>query len=188
MNYFLFNIPGPWSWTTAQVANIISIISAAATVYAIWYAYARNRKQDNKINDLTIIAQELSEQNTITKLQLKDAAAPKFVIKGASIMDRFLTLTLHNEGNKATIGRSVVNFNEVIFDSYSGSIVLRNEELVFYGKPGSQKPLKDSRNYLIFEYFDIYKNPYTMGITGHGDIVTSWTYKEGLKVEVCQPG
>jgi len=150
-----------------------------ATVYAIWYAYARNRKQDKKINDLAAIAQELKDQNNITKLQLRDMAAPKFIVKEGSLSGDRLWVTLFNEGNKAKVGRRIVKSDEVSFEYSSGGIVLKNEELVFYGKAVGKKPLEDSNYYLVFEYFDIYGNSYGMGITGHGAVISSWAHFEG---------
>jgi hypothetical protein len=177
MLHLLFVIPSPWNWSTAQVANIVAVVSAAATVYAIWYAYARNRKQDKKINDLAEIARRLETQNTIHQQQydlqrqkMKSDAKPEMQKPKTSVdISAKLGIYIENKGKRAIVD----NFhfpqnNEVEFNCYA-KVIDTDESIVITGKSKTDKFLSDCNYSMFISFTDIYKNPYWIRLSGKGN-------------------
>ena len=84
----LFNLVRPWDWTEAQAANVISIVSAAATVGALWYAIVQGIKNGKKINDLAEISKQLAEQNIlqlehneIQRISIRNSIHPNLIYR-----------------------------------------------------------------------------------------------------------
>lgn len=167
----LFNIPSPWYWTTDQIANIISVVAAVATVAALWYAFYRDRKQDRKINDLSEITKKLAEQNRImseqtilTKNQMKAQGRPRFVLDNEHLENfKDYVLTLKNLGQVAYI-------DTFDFDGESKGYlepsdeVTKNDSFTFrlYNPEGWQLT---SRFYLSITLHDAYFNYYRLNVT-----------------------
>lgn len=78
--YLLFNLIRPWDWTEAQTANVISLLSAIATVGALWYAIVQGIRNSKKINDLAEISKQLAEQN---KLQIEQNEMHRISIRNS---------------------------------------------------------------------------------------------------------
>jgi hypothetical protein len=177
LNQLLFNIPTPMKWTTGQVANIIGLISAAATVAALWYAFYRNRKQDKKINDLAEITQKLAqqnglllEQNQLQKLSMKEEVRPDFVKGGASYGNSGeLTFSIRNNGYRAIVNKIDYNEDEVLFQKKSTPLVVTtNKELQFKCSIKGEKYIVNCNWGIFIHFTDIYKNPYLLTIYGTG--------------------
>jgi hypothetical protein len=180
----LFIIPSPFEWSTNQVANIIGVVSAVATVAALWYAFYRDRKQDKKISDLAVIAvrlseqnELLSEQNQITRTQLRDEAKPYFIFEGTSSYTEGLEIDFFNKGKTARIGRIQIIRDKMTY-STGGEIIPKNDTFRIFIKSATEKDINDCDYYLLVEYFDIYNNPYGMSFTFHGGIITSRQFFE----------
>lgn len=76
----LFEFLSPMGWTTSQVANIISTLSAIVTALTLLYAIKQGKENKEDIGKLATIANHLSEQNSFMKYQLKVQAKPDFMV------------------------------------------------------------------------------------------------------------
>lgn len=180
----LFEIPSPAKWSTEQVANIIAVISAIATVGALWYAIAQGIWNSKKINDLAEIAKKLSEANDLQRQQnemslqqhglqqkkLKSEARPNFSKAFISPEEPDqMQLYITNEGNRAIIERVIDQEREdsqvslafyfgVVDKGQSYSITLKSKD----------KPISECSYTLSVGYTDVYGNPYMTVIYGTG--------------------
>lgn len=179
MTFFLkFHIPPPIYWTTEQVANIIAIVSAIATVGALWYAIRQGIKNGRKINDLAAITQQLSdqnnlilEQNNLQKLAMKNEVRPNFVAGGAGTMgtEGTLKFQLINNGQKANVTSIEYKEDYVTFTKRELPVSLqKGAEMHFAGVSNYKEHITNSSWAIFIKYKDVYGNDYTFSVNGVG--------------------
>jgi hypothetical protein len=180
----LFTIPAPWKWSTDQVANIISLIAATATVGALWYAYHRDRQQDKKINDLSNIVTELAESNTIFREQtilerqkMKIHSKPNFQLVKVDKLNnnKRVEILFHNEGEIAK-NVSFESSGEVEFKYSIPEEIPANGYFQFVGITEVVGGVDNTLYVINLYYEDYFNNKYHTTIIGDkGKNTLLWT-------------
>ena len=165
----LLGIPPPSTWSTSQVANVIAIVSATATVAALWYAFFRNRQVDKRVNDLENITLKLAEQNDLLarqiKLQqqtMKHLATPSIHICKSSFLDnKSFNLILENRGSPVTIQKINADWN-IKFDSRLLPFGLQSKDTFDINGDFDQAQDKSNLEFLItIDLKDFFGNNYS---------------------------
>lgn len=176
----LLQIPNIMYWSTSQVANMIGAISAVATVGTLAYALYLERKNSKKINDLALIANELREQNRMTKIQLKQSAYPEFQFNFVKFLENEMKISLLSIGQKfitGTVADKSETFDIIPMTISDGDKV----KLVLSCKYKVHKPVDGDRYVVTIDYKDIYGNQYRFIMTGNGEVITSWTTQDVIE-------
>lgn len=164
----------PMTWSTSQVANIISFFGSVGTIGALLYAYYLERKNSKKINDLAIIASELKEQNDLMKQQMKLDYKPYFIVSQLSGdgREKRIELVLTNKGKEARVTHIEYDEKQVVFekDKLLAVRVGTERKLVFIGRTNGEKPYNESIYSIRLHMTDMLGNNYGCIIVGQGVI------------------
>ena len=179
-SHLLFYIPAPWDWTTEQVANIISLVAATATVAALWYAFYRNRQQDKKINDLAEITTKLAEQNELQSKAMRASVRPDIIQDGVTqTQDGALTFAIKNYGERAIIISIIDKENDFDYKEMKLPIILRKgAEHFIFSQLKDGKHIEQSKYYIVVEFQDVYTNGYQVILSGDGVKRNKAIYKD----------
>jgi hypothetical protein len=187
---FLYKIPAPLDWTTDQVANVISLLGATATVWALIYAIRQGVKNSKKINDLAEITNQLAtqnklmqEQNIITKIQLKETALPVPKLESFTTEDRGFRMEIKNDGNRFNVTKFEDSFEDFKYMT-SGSDVLSKKTYIIYATKKVEKKTEECKFNILIEYSDIYGNLYSFRIGGNGQ---TWTSHNDVPISLSKP-
>lgn len=148
-----------------------------ATLGALAYVFFKDYKTRKDVQDLTVLAMEMQEQNRLTKEQMRNAVKPDFALNGSGLtIGNELCIYVINNGHPAIIqaitfeSKGLNLMNDSQFYNYR---VTHNEKFTLKcSVKGSVNP-DDVKFKISIYYKGMYQNVYELNLEGVGQNIST---------------